>query len=144
MWPLLPVASRGQALLNFDLNSLLPPPLPFGRMEACFKFFGFSSRWLIVFMLELVSVVLLLWWLWLFKISSCWWYFVSVWFCRSVGQFLLKAYVYLYIYISLSIYLYIYINTVHIYIYILYIYIYIHIYIIYIYIKSKTTKVRNV
>ena len=53
----------------------------FGWMEACFKFFGYSSWRLIVFLLDLVLNVFLAWWLWLFKISSCCWFFVSVWFC---------------------------------------------------------------
>ena len=57
---------------------------PFGWLEACFNFFGCSAWLLIVFMLELVEVVFLAWCLWLFKISSCCWVFVSVWFCCFV------------------------------------------------------------
>ena len=68
-------------------------PLPFGWMEAYFKFFGCSSWLLIVLVLDLVLVVFLASCL-LLKISSCCWLFVSVKFCCSIGQLLLRAAVY--------------------------------------------------
>ena len=63
-------------------------------MEVGFKLFGHSSWRLIMFMVELVEVVFFVWWLWLFRTSSCCWFSILSGFCCSYGRLLLKAAVY--------------------------------------------------